>query len=442
MNDSSSPLPAPPMAPPTIRTYLGISLFWFALSFFWGAMLVQVMPQAVFQIVGDKHKDQVLAVVQSSGAFISALTQIIFGAFSDNTTLRMGRRKPYLIFGTLLTTLVLLFLPGARTVGSLMAVYWGIQLFLNIANGPYQALMPDIVPTAYHGRASAYMGVASLLGRIGGPVVGAWLLSQPNGLQLLTWVFVGLLNVLMLLNAWILREEPVMHSDGVANTLKGLLKVPLRPYPDFLWLLISRFGIMMGVYTILPFLQYYVRDALHVPDAEVMATVMKFLVAATGSGFVGVILAGVASDRYSKKIILYIANAISMVAAGGFALAQNTQQALIAVTIYGVGAGTFAAVDWALAAGLLPPGAPAKYMGFWSLSDTMPQVVAPIIAGPLAAYCNAQMQGSGYRWIMAPAVVYFVLGTVAIARVREPKHTLIEEIAHSETPLEDAPDAV
>src|SRR5690348_16374437 len=110
MNDSSSHALSPP-APvevPTVRTYVGISLFGLALSFFWGAMLVQVMPQAVLQIAGDEHKDHMLAIVQSSGAFISAVTQIVFGAFSDNTTLRIGRRRPYLISGVLLTSFVLL----------------------------------------------------------------------------------------------------------------------------------------------------------------------------------------------------------------------------------------------------------------------------------------------------------------------------------------------
>ena len=441
MNDSSH-APTSSTAP-TIRTYLGISLFWFALAFFWGAMLVQVLPDMVLKMVGDERKDQVLALVQSSGALVSAITQIVFGAFSDNTTLRMGRRKPYLIFGTLLTSGVLLFLPGAHTVGALLGVYLGIQLFLNIANGPYQALMPDLVPPDHHGRASAYMGVASLLGRIGGPLAGALLLQLPNGLALLNWTFIALLNGLMLINVWVLKEEPLAHGEGVVKALTGLAHVPLRPYPDFLWLLVSRFGIMLGVYTIMPFLQYYVRDSLHVPANQALSVVGNFLIAATLAGFVGVIAAGVACDRYSKKLILYIANSISIVAAIGFALAQDVTQAYVAVTIYGIGAGTFAAVDWALAAGLLPPGAPAKYLGFWSLSDTLPQVVAPIVAGPLAAYFNAASAGSGYRLLMAPAILYFMLGTVAIAKVREPQATLLEIVeGNTQEPQETVPDTV
>ena len=191
MNDSPSLAPPLPVEAPTLRTYLGISLFWFALSFFWGAMLSLVLPDRVEQIVGPAHKDHVLMLIASSGAFVSGVTQIVFGALSDNCTHRLGRRRPYLIVGVLATTVVLLFFPGARTVGALLGVYLGIQLFLNIGHGPYQALMPDLIPLDHHGRASSFMGVSLLLGRIGGPVIAAILLKQgEQGVWLLTLTFI------------------------------------------------------------------------------------------------------------------------------------------------------------------------------------------------------------------------------------------------------------
>ena len=138
--------------------------------------------------------------------------------------------------------------------------------------------------------------------------------------------------------------------------------MPLRPYPDFLWLLVSRFGITLGVYTILPFLEYYVHDTLGVPKENVLKVVAGFSVVATVAGLFGTVVAGVASDRFSKKVVLFVANSISMVAAAGFALAQNTEQAYVAIAIFGVGFGTFAAVDWALAADFCRP---ARLRNIW-----------------------------------------------------------------------------
>lgn len=404
---------------PTLRTYLGISLFWFAISFFWGAMLIIVMPARIEEIVGPQDKDKIWAVISSAGAFMSGVTQVVCGALSDNTTHRMGRRRPYLIAGVLCTTVVLLFFPGAKTFGAMLGVYLGIQLFLNVANGPFQALLPDLIHPSYHGRASAYMGVCLLLGRIGGAGVAGALMRQPDGIYRLTWFFIALLNTLMLANVFLLKERRHPHRIPLRSAVASIWSVPLRPYPSFVWLLISRFGIMLGMTTVTFCLLYYVGDTLgQGPDAA-KGIVAQYMMIATVAGLVGTLPAGVASDRFSKKKVLFAANAICIASGIVFAMAPSIQIAGIAVTIFGLGFGTFAAVDWALACNLLPPGAPAKYLGVWSVSDVLAQSVAPLIAGPVAANINAGSPGAGYRFLMALAIGYFVLGTLAIGFIKE-----------------------
>ena len=415
-----SELASEAVAAPALRTYLGISLFWFAISFFWGAMLSLVLPDRVAQIVGEGQKERYLALLASSGAFVSAVTQIVFGALSDNCTHPLGRRRPYLIVGVLGTSLSLLFFPGAQTIGALLGVYIGIQLFLNVANGPYQALMPDMVPAQYHGRASAYLGISLLLGRIGGPAVAGLLLnSGPQGLQHLTWVFIGLLNALMIANVVLLKETPHTEREGLGKTFSTLLRVPLRQHPSFGWLMVSRFGIMLGVYTVTFCLLYYIRDTLGQGEVRGRIVITQFMILATVTGLIGTLPTGIASDRFSKKLILVVANSVCIVAGAAFAMAQDLNTAFIAVGIFGLGFGVFSAVDWALACNLLPPGAPAKYMGIWSLSDVLPQVVAPLIAGPVAYAINQSTPGGGYRFLMGLSIFYFFLGTVAISFIKE-----------------------
>lgn len=410
---------AAPTHAPTVKTYLGISLFWFAISFFWGAMLIIVMPARIEDIVGPANKDGAWALVASVGALLSGLTQIVFGALSDNTTHRMGRRQPYLIGGVLATSVVLLFFPGAQTLGALLGVYIGVQLFLNIANGPYQALMPDMIPPAYHGRASAYMGVCLLLGRIGGAAIAGAMMQSEQGVRNLTWIFIVILNALMIVNVLCLKETPITHSVGVREALKSILTVPLRPYPSFVWLMVSRFGINLGLTTVTFCLLYYVGDTLGQGEQAAKGIVSRFLVLATVAALVGTLPAGYASDRFSKKTVLFVSNGVGIVAGTLFAFAPNVAVAQIAVIIFGVGFGMFAAVDWALACNLLPPGAPAKYLGVWGFSDNIAQMIAPIIAGPLAYSLNQSSPGAGYRLLMGLAVVYFALGTVAIAFIKE-----------------------
>lgn len=407
---------------PTLRDYLGISLFWFALSFFWGAVLILVLPDRVEQIVSSREKDRALAVVTSIGAFVASATQILFGAISDRSRHRMGRRRPYLIVGTLLTTVALFAFPAARTVWTLLGVYILIQFFLNVANGPYQALIPDRIPWQYHGTASAWMGICTLLGRIGGPFAASLLLGTERGLFWLMVLFALFLNVFMLVNVWLVREEPYTgNSPTLWESVTSSYRVPLKPYPSFVWLLISRLAIMMGIYTVNFCLLYYLRDTLGYRK-EAFQLITNFMILSTITGILATFPAGRLSDRYSKRLMLALSCIICLLAGMGFLVAHDLRVVYVAVGIFGAGFGVFQAVDWALACNLLPQDEPARYMGVWGIADTLPQVVAPLIAGPLAYAINTQMAiGAGYRALMVLAMVYWLAGTVVIRYIRERK---------------------
>lgn len=405
---------------PTLRDYLGISLFWFALSFFWGAVLILVLPDRVEQIVGHLEKDRALAIVTSIGAFVASATQILFGAISDRSRHPMGRRRPYLIVGTLLTTLALFAFPSARTLCTLLGVYILIQFFLNVANGPYQALIPDRIPWQYHGTASAWMGICTLLGRIGGPFAASLLLGTERGLFWLMVLFALFLNAFMLVNVWLGREEPYTgNAPTLWQAITSSYRVPLKPYPSFVWLLISRLAIMMGIYTVNFCLLYYLRDTLGY-RAEAFHLIANFMILSTITGILATIPAGKLSDRYSKRWILALSCIICLVAGMGFLFATDLRVVYLAVGVFGAGFGVFQAVDWALACNLLPQQEPAKYMGVWGIADTLPQVVAPLIAGPIAYTINTRVtMGAGYRALMVLAMGYWLVGTVVIRYIRE-----------------------
>ena len=436
----SAPQNPTPRAP-TIRDYFGVSIYWLGLSFFWGAMLTLVLPNRIDELF-PADKDRILTIVASSGAAVATIAQVFFGAWSDTSRSRIGRRRPFLLVGTLGACATLLFFPGARTLVALLAVFLLIQAWINVAGGPYQGLMPDLIPARKHGTAAAWMGAASIIGRIGGPIAASlllrpelqsWLaprapglraLGDNLGLSLLALIFIAVLLGALILTLFSARETP-LDADaprvGIGQTILGILRVPLKPYPSFVWLLISRLGIMLGVYTVSFCLLYYIRDTLGFADKSASLRVLtNFLLISTVTGIIGTIPAGIISDKIGKKPILYVANTICMASGLAFALSHDLTLAYIAAGIFGAGYGAFAAVDWALACNLLPPDSPAKYLGIWGVSDTLSQVVAPLLAGPLALWINGNLgAGVGYRALMILALIYFGLGTLAIRFIRE-----------------------
>lgn len=428
------------------RDFLGVSIYWFALSFFWGAMLTSVLPARI-EALFPANKDARLTVVVTIGAAMAAVSQLFFGAWSDTSRHRAGRRRPFLLIGTLGACATLFFFPGARNLAAIVFIFLLIQFWVNMASGPYQALMPDRIPGAQQGAASAWIGVSGLLGRIGGPVAAALLLgpaaqatmqtrlesSVPllagwsggqGGLMVLILMFVAILMGAMLLTLAAVRETPLPADAphvSIGATINGIIRVPLRPYPSFIWLMISRLGIMLGVYTVSFCLLYYIRDTLgFAGEGESLGILTKFLLISTATGVIGTLPAGFLSDRVGKKRVLYVANTICMIAGLAFAFSSDLTLAYIAASIFGAGYGAFAAVDWALACNVLPPHEPAKYMGLWGISDTLSQVVAPLLAGPLAFWLNHALgAGVGYRALMILALIYFAAGTAALKGIRE-----------------------
>ena len=426
---------------PTLRDYFGVSIYWLGLSFFWGALLTLVLPDRIEQLF-PADKDRVLSLVASAGAAVATVAQVFFGAWSDTSRHRAGRRRPFLLIGTLGACATILFFPGARSLWALLTVFLLVQFWINLASGPYQGLMPDLIAARKHGTAASWMGAASIVGRIGGPIAASvllrpelqswlaprapWLhrLGDNIGLNSLTLVFIAVLLGALILTLFSARETPLDATAprvGIGQTIEGILRVPLKPYPSFVWLLISRLGIMLGVYTVSFCLLYYIRDTLGFQSESASLRVLtNFLLISTLTGIIGTIPAGILSDRIGKKPILYFANTICMASGLAFALSHDLTLAYIAAGIFGAGYGAFAAVDWALACNLLPPDSPAKYLGIWGVSDTLSQVVAPLLAGPLAFWINGSLgAGVGYRALMILSLIYFGLGTFAIRFIRE-----------------------
>src|ERR671931_199098 len=86
---------------------------------------------------------------------IGALDEAIVGYFSDRTRSRWGRRIPYIVAGAPLWAIffVLLFTPPADAGAAATAVYLFfvfslVALFGALASAPYEALLPEIVPSS------------------------------------------------------------------------------------------------------------------------------------------------------------------------------------------------------------------------------------------------------------------------------------------------------
>jgi MFS family permease len=182
---------------PSMSTFRQIllSFYWFSTNLMWAAILMITMPSQIKSAVGDASKGSALGLALGVGAFISMLAAPIFGALSDRIRLPGGRRKPWIVIGTLGTAgsllgLAYLIQPGhpESLIGwSIAFIFW--EFFSNIATAPYSALIPDLVSVEQRGSASGWLGLMTMLGTFAGGVTG--FLVDPLGIASIYYLIIA-----------------------------------------------------------------------------------------------------------------------------------------------------------------------------------------------------------------------------------------------------------
>ncbi|GAC1568743.1 MAG: hypothetical protein NVS3B14_18990 [Ktedonobacteraceae bacterium] len=137
---------------------ININVFWIANNFHWQALLAIVIPSMVVKFLGNANKDIDLAMVVIWGTLVAFAVNPLVGAVSDYATFRMGRRRPFMIVGTIFNVIILVlfaFSPNWFTSTELLIAFAVLFLLLqftnNLANSPWSAIIADKVPQNQRG---------------------------------------------------------------------------------------------------------------------------------------------------------------------------------------------------------------------------------------------------------------------------------------------------
>ncbi|HLJ35791.1 MAG TPA: MFS transporter, partial [Ktedonobacteraceae bacterium] len=191
-----------------------------------------------------------------------------------------------------------------------------------------------------------------------------------------------------------------------------------RREPDFAWVLLTRLVMMLGIYTVQDFLQFYMRDAVKVAHPEQQTT--NFIIILSLTSLVSALIVGWLSDRFGRKSMVYVSGGFMAAVGLIFIITQSLPIVLIAGAIFGIGYGAYTSVDWALVADVLPSREHyARDMGVWNISLSLPQVIAPILGGPLIdSFTHSGNPILGYQLLFAMSIAYCLIGTVTVRFIR------------------------
>ena len=157
------------------RELFRISLYWLGLSSIFAGLTFILGARLEFDgLVPDKTEaGRTLFLLTIAGALIAVIVQPTIGTISDYTISRWGRRKPYILIGSLLDVVFLAGIAFSADLLAIAAFVALLQFSSNFAQGPFQGYIPDLVPAPQVGFASALVGMMQILGNVAGYLIGA-----------------------------------------------------------------------------------------------------------------------------------------------------------------------------------------------------------------------------------------------------------------------------
>jgi MFS family permease len=406
-----------------LRQLIRMSLYWFGLSSIFAGLTAILAGRLEFTaLVPPDEVGRTLFLLTIGGAVIAMIVQPTVGSISDYTTSRWGRRKPYILIGSLLDVVFLAGIAFSNELLAIAAFVTLLQFSSNLAQGPFQGYVPDLVPAKQVGLASALVGLLQILGNVGGFAIGALAIAtRQYELGLLA---LGAVELATMLGVFFGVQEGRTPKSREGRSWRSIAAeawgTDILRERSFLWLVGSRLAILMAGGVLVNLAAFYLHRAHGLTEAETGGAYLIMVGLVAIATILSVVPSARISDRVGRKKVIYASCVLGAIGIGLVAVAPILPVAYVGVAIYGISGGIFLAVDWALMTDIIPKASSGRFMGLSNVATASSGVLAVAIGGTLMDVVGGPTQaGSGPRAALVLAVVLFGVGALLLRPVNE-----------------------
>lgn len=435
----------------TTAQFLNFALGFFGLQFAWQMRIILSGPVTE----GLGASPFIYGLIWLAGPFTGMVVQPLVGALSDKTVSPLGRRRPYLLGGALLASLALLIFPNSGGIadglasltglhlpavtGLLIAaiMIWVIDACVNVAQGPYRALIPDVVPEEQYSIANSYISLAIGLGSVVAAGTAPFL-KWAFGYQMsipAQFVMAALAFTLGMIWTCITikegkrehenKQEVVQNNVSFWQSLKEFFALS----PEVSKICTMQFFTWIGTMCMMIFFtQYAVHTIYCVPDLTTVSESTKELYAQatlTGTNFSSICFAifnlicfivaipiGFLSAKFSNKKVHIISIITMILAYLGMFFAKDPKAVAALMGLSGIGWASICALPFAMLSQFIKKGTEGSVMGIFNIFIAGPQVFVCTLVAWIISKCSFTMGSDyiNYHWEYA-----FVIGAVCLA---------------------------
>lgn len=348
-------------------------------------------------------------LILSIGGIAGVIAGPLAGMLSDRTRSKRGRRRPWVIGGSVLTAASLLLTGTAGDPFAVGAAWVGVSIGIAVTSAALTAMIADQI-SAQRGTASALVSSAQAVGIVVG--VGAVVLL---GLGIgASYVLLAGFILVVGVGTALLLPDPVPVVAAAVDRRSWRERWGVLREPAFAWVLVSRLAVnignALGTSLLLFFLLYGVGSPAASAEDDLLVLILIYTVFVVAAS----LIAGAVSDRTGRRVPLVVGAAAVQAASAVLILAWPTfVGTAVAAAVMGVGYGGFMAVSLALAADLLPRAEDhARDLGVVNVSASLGQLLGPLLGAGLVAAVG------GFWLLFLVAGVFSLLGAAMTLAVR------------------------
>ena len=403
----------------TTINFLNLALGFLGLQFAWQMRIALAEP--VTSSLGASPF--LYSLIWLAGPFSGMVVQPIVGVLSDNTKSKFGRRRPYLLGGAIITALALWAFPHSAGISDMISnlfhinmpawgglliaaiLIWVIDACINIAQGPYRSLIPDVVPKEQHANANSYISLAIGLGSVIAMIVAPLLkfifnYQMPIEAQFL---MAGIAFTLaMIWTCLTIKEKSTLGKKEILNQVQndnqGSFLQNLKEFfllsPEVKKICLMQFFTWIGMMCLLIYITpFAIHTVYNIPDLT--GAVVDKALEQTAQNYaliclavfnlvcflIAIPLANLANKFGNKKV--HIISMLSMVFAYlGLALFRHNPVAvLFFMGLSGIGWASVCALPFAMLSRYIKPGTEGSVMGIFNIFIAGPQVFVCTLVG-------------------------------------------------------------
>lgn len=363
-----------------------ISVGFLGIQFAWAIQNGQMGP--LLERLGSDP--QMLGLISCAGPVTGVLVQPIVGALSDRCGLKLGRRRPFLLLGAILTVVSLVWMPNVTALWMAAVLLWILDASINITQGPYRSLVPDVVHPTQQATAYSLMSFTIGLGSVAAFLIAA---QFPNNLHELFYMGAGAMLLAMMWTSLTTPERPIQPKEAaevasgdnfIVETVKSIVSMPKEGLKLCIAHSLSWFGLTCLFTFFSVFVPHHVFGAtdpnsLLYKDGVQLVQICYAIM--NGVCFLFSMLIGRLCALSSKKAVHSLG---LMCMAGAFLsmmFLKSPAEAMIAMGLVGVGWATTLSIPFALLSDHLPKGKEGVMMGTFNIFIAAPGVVSNLIVG-------------------------------------------------------------